>query len=1140
MSNDRELKIVIKADGSVAVNEIKLVGQSTDELEKQLKEAKQELSKLQAELKNVGVKAKETDGSIQNLNKDTAELRYQNKMLALALTVTQGELSKAGKQINSLEGQLKSLGSTSSGSADKLEKNAKALSGIAKFSQDVAGKIKLLKNSWTEYSVGLNQTLEVLGKLKQYAQFTWDFLLDGAILGETKAAFQDYAQSVGRSGDEIVSKLKIASAGTIDEFNLIKTASLAMSLGVTKDADKMANLLEIAKNKARLFGVSTKQAFDDIVTGIGRASPKILDNLGIRIPAGFEKMTDGMSDADKVAKLFELTLDEGNKQLEAMGGVTYSGADSFRELEASWANLKRAGGELISNVLVPLNVALAKTLNLATAAIEAANDLYTLAAEKGIHGAGSPFRDITDAQLLEMYSGYREDYANALSVGNSVASPANSFARSETCLDDASRLRAEQNLKAAEQNLLAVEKEMTRRSKMMLSYAEQTVDDVKIVFGDLYDSWLPGYAGKASKEWLRQQERLKRESDRLVRETKSNFETLTDAAAKDLDLLGDAFDDFGDDADKLIEGFDDVTESANEMVDSFENAESELRRFNAEISELARNKNALEEALSTLKDLSMLTDIGNLNFNGVAKKLDPFNLANQSYAASVTAGMANYFSGGLLATDYSLKYIDVNKKEKESLSKIVADGIQAGFNNTDWSNIGLTIGNMLTNVLSRSVLAENPVFSASGAVNWGNLGINLGVSAISSYLTRPGRFFGGTEVHGAENVDAANSIASRLLESRESLRDALINPFLQGMQREINQTLVDAMQARVGYTVSSSGNGITSDRTKTYSLADWGAIDSLAATQKVLENSGIFGAKYEYDLGRIRASDPEKYFDELLANYADAIFSAEGIKTLSAEDAKKYYGLLSDRDALQAEQKNFQLGQRQSGFDFAMNFGAYLGQNYQALGLPSTDGRTTSLAFADWTDPSALVEMYARDADMGGNQDLIKQALFPALKGSSEELFNLQAMQISGDPEYLDNYLAYVDRNIVAFEDLMVAEQERIESGTLSLEEQLQALDNYQRVSEAYHNAQLDKLRLEKQQQEEEKRMMAEQSMAKIEAGLSLVGELNQRGDKVLIIQGGDVQEAIDEMMIQFADNPEMIAILQKAKKTADAKALWG
>jgi hypothetical protein len=183
--------------------------------------------------------------------------------------------------------------------------------------------------------LSFNSSLDILEKASRYAKSAFDFLKDGASYTEAKESFDAYAKSLGANSDAIISSLRKASAETISNRNLVLTASRAMALGVTSDSEKMGKLLEIARNRATLFGVDTTKAFDDIVTGIGRSSPIILDNLGIRIPAGFAQMTQGMTEAQKVSKLLELVLADGGRELESLGGLTLSTADKFRQLESA-------------------------------------------------------------------------------------------------------------------------------------------------------------------------------------------------------------------------------------------------------------------------------------------------------------------------------------------------------------------------------------------------------------------------------------------------------------------------------------------------------------------------------------------------------------------------------------------------------------------------------------------------------------------------------------------------------------------------------------------------------------------------------------------------------------------------------------
>ena len=83
----------------------------------------------------------------------------------------------------------------------------------------------------------------------------------------------------------MLATLRNASQGTISDYDLMLSANRAMMLGVAQNSDEMTKLLEVAMRRGQAMGLSTQQAFNDIVTGIGRASPMILDNLGIVINA---------------------------------------------------------------------------------------------------------------------------------------------------------------------------------------------------------------------------------------------------------------------------------------------------------------------------------------------------------------------------------------------------------------------------------------------------------------------------------------------------------------------------------------------------------------------------------------------------------------------------------------------------------------------------------------------------------------------------------------------------------------------------------------------------------------------------------------------------------------------------------------
>ncbi len=152
---------------------------------------------------------------------------------------------------------------------------------------------------------------------------------------------------LGASYDELIPKLKKASAGTVNSYELMKSASKAMELGVTQDVDKMAQMMEVARIKAQKMGIDSTQAFDDLVTGVGRGSPLILDNLGIIIDDGMKELMKTMDEVEKKEFLVQAIIDS-----EELGNTIITTKERFDALKATFDDLKvKIGNELMPTVI---------------------------------------------------------------------------------------------------------------------------------------------------------------------------------------------------------------------------------------------------------------------------------------------------------------------------------------------------------------------------------------------------------------------------------------------------------------------------------------------------------------------------------------------------------------------------------------------------------------------------------------------------------------------------------------------------------------------------------------------------------------------------------------------------------------------
>lgn len=163
------------------------------------------------------------------------------------------------------------------------------------------------------------------------------------------AAGQEMASQYGGSMDLIVEKVRNASLNTVSDLDIIASANKAIMLGLGADAETLANLMEIAAFRARAMGISTTQAFDDIVRGIGRSSPLILDNLGIvvklgevneKYAEGLGKTTQELTAAEKKQALLNAVLDEGNAMLAKAGGLAEDNASAYEQFNAELENTK--------------------------------------------------------------------------------------------------------------------------------------------------------------------------------------------------------------------------------------------------------------------------------------------------------------------------------------------------------------------------------------------------------------------------------------------------------------------------------------------------------------------------------------------------------------------------------------------------------------------------------------------------------------------------------------------------------------------------------------------------------------------------------------------------------------------------------
>tara|TARA_A100001391_G_scaffold185552_1_gene154193 strand:- start:325 stop:1590 length:1266 start_codon:yes stop_codon:yes gene_type:complete len=99
---------------------------------------------------------------------------------------------------------------------------------------------------------------------------------------KVEQGFNNLAKAQGFSA-QTLDKLRQATDGTMTSLELMQQANNAMLLGIFDSEDQMAKMFDAAQRLSSALGQTTTFGIESLVTGLGRQSKLMLDNLGIMI-----------------------------------------------------------------------------------------------------------------------------------------------------------------------------------------------------------------------------------------------------------------------------------------------------------------------------------------------------------------------------------------------------------------------------------------------------------------------------------------------------------------------------------------------------------------------------------------------------------------------------------------------------------------------------------------------------------------------------------------------------------------------------------------------------------------------------------------------------------------------------------------
>lgn len=206
--------------------------------------------------------------------------------------------------------------------------------------------------------------------------------------GDMRAVFNDMATNAGESGEQMLSSMQKASGGMVSNAALVGNANRAMLLEVADSSEEMAELLDVARVRGQAMGASLEESFGDVVTGIGRLSPMILDNLGIAVDlqtvydgyaASLGRTATSLTEAEKKQALLNKVIADTQPLINSSVAAGQDMMAPFERADAAIANMKQSLGELFGPAVAVVAESIAKAAGAAAEGLSAIGENMNIA-----------------------------------------------------------------------------------------------------------------------------------------------------------------------------------------------------------------------------------------------------------------------------------------------------------------------------------------------------------------------------------------------------------------------------------------------------------------------------------------------------------------------------------------------------------------------------------------------------------------------------------------------------------------------------------------------------------------------------------------------------------------------------------------
>lgn len=217
-----------------------------------------------------------------------------------------------------------------------------ALAKTGTGAKGAAGALTTLKENWIGLTAAATAAYLTLQKAMQFNEMA-------ARGQQAEETFRAVAVASGENVDKLIAGLKRATAGTIEESDLMQSAIKGMMLDFS--GEQMTKMAEAARVSARVIGQDVGTTLSMITDAISTNMPKALKGMGLITKTEMELVNKAIAAGIPDVDLYGIAMANAAIESAKLGGVTQDNWERMQEFRAEIKRLEELlGGEMIKGL----------------------------------------------------------------------------------------------------------------------------------------------------------------------------------------------------------------------------------------------------------------------------------------------------------------------------------------------------------------------------------------------------------------------------------------------------------------------------------------------------------------------------------------------------------------------------------------------------------------------------------------------------------------------------------------------------------------------------------------------------------------------------------------------------------------------